>query len=201
MKSARPSRGSHAPGTFWYYNNWDFNALGTIYTTQTGKKIGDAFHSQIARPIGMVDFDPAQDMRYQYEESVSRHPAYKFRISARDLARFGLLFLHDGMWGDERILPPGWVTTSTSVHSLASQSGTKSGYGLMWWVTAEGDHGLPVGSYTASGSGGQRLTVIPSIDTIIVHLMNTNQRGGPRIGTSTYNKLVSTIIAARLPPR
>ncbi len=85
------------------------------------------------------------------------------------------------------------------MYSQTSQSGTKSGYGLMWWVTANGDHGLPVGSYTASGSRDQRLTIIPSIDTVVVHLMDTNQRGGPRIGTSKYNQLVSKIMAARIP--
>jgi len=37
--SSRPPRGSHAPGTFWFYNNWDFNALGTIFEKKTGKKI------------------------------------------------------------------------------------------------------------------------------------------------------------------
>src|SRR3984957_6958889 len=42
MQKSRPSRGSHAPGTFWYYNNWDFNALGTIFEKTTGLKIGQA---------------------------------------------------------------------------------------------------------------------------------------------------------------
>src|SRR5215475_4882267 len=52
----RPDRGSHAPGTFWYYNNWDFNALGTIFEKKTGLKMGDAFYKRIAMPIGMQDF-------------------------------------------------------------------------------------------------------------------------------------------------
>lgn len=59
MKAMRPPRGSHAPGTFWYYNNWDFNALGTIYDQLSSEKnIYTAFDKRIAGPIGMQDYDP-----------------------------------------------------------------------------------------------------------------------------------------------
>ena len=58
MAAKRPPRGSHAPGTFWYYNNWDFNALGTIYEQATHIGIYDALDQQIARPIGMQDYRP-----------------------------------------------------------------------------------------------------------------------------------------------
>lgn len=55
----RPPRGSHLPGTLWYYNNWDFNALGTIYEQATGEAIFTAFENRIARPIGMQDYQPS----------------------------------------------------------------------------------------------------------------------------------------------
>ena len=47
MRAEMPTRGSHAPGTFWYYNNWDFNALGGIFERLTGTKIGAAFTSAL----------------------------------------------------------------------------------------------------------------------------------------------------------
>jgi CubicO group peptidase (beta-lactamase class C family) len=53
MGELRPARGSHPPGTFWYYNNWDFNALGTIYEHATGMSIFAGFARNIATPIGM----------------------------------------------------------------------------------------------------------------------------------------------------
>jgi len=55
-KAKRPRRGSHPPGTFWYYNNWDFNVLGFIYQKLANNNIFQAFEKQIARPIGMEDF-------------------------------------------------------------------------------------------------------------------------------------------------
>ena len=53
---ARPARHSHKAGTFWYYNNWDFNTLGTIYERAARSSIFDAFEREIARPIGMQDY-------------------------------------------------------------------------------------------------------------------------------------------------
>lgn len=86
MAKARPPRSSHAPGTFWYYNNWDFNALGTIYQRATGTGIFDAFNTKIAKPTGMQDYRP-QDGAYVRGDA-SIHPAYPIRMSARDL-QFG----------------------------------------------------------------------------------------------------------------
>ncbi|MGB7985869.1 MAG: serine hydrolase [Terracidiphilus sp.] len=61
MEEKKPPRGSHAPGTFWYYNNWDFNSLGYIYEKATGEKIFDAYYRRIAQPIGMQDFKPSDE--------------------------------------------------------------------------------------------------------------------------------------------
>ena len=103
MVTRRPARGSHPPGTFWFYNNWDFNALGAIYERATGTSVFGGFAWQIARPIGMQDFDPAS-CTYA-GGSASRYPAYLFHASARDLARFGLLFLRMGRWGNKQVIP------------------------------------------------------------------------------------------------
>jgi CubicO group peptidase (beta-lactamase class C family) len=104
MKAKRPKRHSHAPGTFWYYNNWDFNAFGTIFEQETCTKIFEEFDRRIAKPLQMEDFK-VDDCRYLTSDDylsyrgageLSIHPYYLFRMSTRDLARFGLLFLHQG---------------------------------------------------------------------------------------------------------
>jgi CubicO group peptidase (beta-lactamase class C family) len=122
-------------------------------------------------------------------------------MSARDLARFGLLYLREGRWEERQILPASWVRESTRARTVTGRLGTKSGYGYMWWVTAPGgvlpDARLPVGSFTASGSGGQRLTVIPTLDTVVVHLMNTDREGAPRVGTDDWNEFLEMLLAAR----
>ncbi len=136
-----PQRGSHAPGTFWYYNNWDFNALGTIYEQCTQTRIFEEFERCIARPLHMQDYH-VDDMQYLFQE-YSLHPSYSFRISARDLARFGLLYLRQGRWRGQSIVPQQWVQVSTTTHAQT-----------------------PAGP----GFGGQYLLVIPSLDAVVVHL-------------------------------
>ncbi len=108
MKASHPEQHSHAPGTFWYYNNRDFNALGTIFEQETGTKIFQEFDRRFAKPLQMEDFD-VSNCRYltadNYGEFLtSMHRYYLFRVSARDLARFGLLFMREGRWRDRHIV-------------------------------------------------------------------------------------------------
>jgi len=84
MIDSRPERGSHPPGSFFYYNNWDFNALGTIFEQETGRGVFEAFHEEIAEPLGMKDFQ-VEDGMYMYEKEKSLHPAYHFFMTAHDI--------------------------------------------------------------------------------------------------------------------
>jgi CubicO group peptidase (beta-lactamase class C family) len=163
MAKARPPRGSHAPGTFWYYNNWDFNALGTIYEHATGAGIYDALDRQIAKPIGMQDYRPSDGTYFTGPDSI--HRAYPIRMSARDLARFCLLYLHKGAWGDKQVVPAAWVAESTRPYSDA---GRGRGYGYLWW-TGEG-------WFTALGAGGQYGFVKPALDLVVVLRVDRDQR-------------------------
>ena len=173
MVAMRPERGSHAPGTFWYYNNWDFNALGTIFDQETGEpSIYNAFQTRIAAPIGMQDFRP-NELGYSYED-YSTHPYYGFNMSTRDLARFGLLFLQGGQWGTQQVVPNDWVKESTASYS---ERGPGRGYGYMWW-TGTGSGLFPnvtvlSHSYYASGFGGHRVVILPYRSLVIVHRVDT----------------------------
>jgi len=173
MEAARPERGSHAPGTFWYYNNWDFNALGTIYEQETGRKIHQAFEDLIAEPIDMQSYDASDGSYVEGEDSI--HPAYPFQMTARDMARFGLLYLRGGRWNGTQVIPEFWVKESTVSYSGADEAG---GYGYLWWVSVDGQHfedvdGVPFGTYTARGAGGHTIAIVPDLDLVLVHRTNT----------------------------
>ena len=169
MINTRPGRGSHAPGTFFYYNNWDFNVLGTIFERQTGKKIFEAFKEEIADPIGMQDF-LLTDFRYQYEQNKSKHPAYHFRMTARDMARFGLLYQNKGKYGDLQIIPPEWIAESTTPYSINNLNG--DGYGYMWSIIPE-ESGFGNGFYH-TGTGVHLLAVLPEAKLVLVHRVDTD---------------------------
>jgi CubicO group peptidase (beta-lactamase class C family) len=171
MTRNRPLRGSHAPGTYWYYNNWDFNVLGTIFEKKTGLKIGEAFYQRIAKPIGMQDFEPA-DVFY-FGGPASIHPTYHFEITARDMARFGLLYEQRGRWGGNQVVPEAWVEKSSHATEMAKSNGVDiGGYEYLWWIDYEGAHfpevALP-GIYSARGSGAHYIFVIPTLDMVVVH--------------------------------
>lgn len=200
MAAARPKRFSHKPGTFWYYNNWDFNAAGRLYEMKTGRNIHIAFRDEIAQPLCMQDYNLSL-MKYHYEET-TLYPAYPFRMSTRDMALFGQLYIQNGVWKGQNILPEGWVEESTRLYSKTNRTGTSSGYSYMWWVTREdnasqGQAQIPTGSYTANGAGGHRITVLPSMNMVVVNRMDTDLRGGPRLSGEKYDELLRLIIDAQ----
>ena len=194
MIEQKPPRGSHAPGTFWYYNNWDFNALGYIYEHATDTKIFDAFYREIAQPIGMQDFRP-QDGHYITGED-TRFPAYVFEMSARDFARFALLYLQEGRWNDVQVVPQDWVRASTRPYS-DTESG---GYGYLWWTgdAASGqaqEISFPKGSFWAEGHLGQYAVVVPSLDLIIVNRLDENLTKH-KVHKRQMARLVQMVVAA-----
>jgi len=86
--------------------------------------------------------------------------------SARDFARFGYLYLRDGVWGDERLLPAGWVDHARRQHVIDVESNL--GYGSQWWTLPEEPDAL-----VASGYEGQHIIVCPSRDLVVVRLGKT----------------------------
>lgn len=189
MKRKRPERGSHSPGSFWFYNNWDFNALGTIYRQQTGEDIFQSFARRIAVPIGMEDF-AVKDGRY-VREAVSEHPAYPFRLSARDAARFGQLFLNEGAWGNTQVVPAAWVRESTTTYSSATRM--RQGYGYMWWTLPEETWGS--NAFYASGYGGQIIAIVPTKRLVVVQTVDLKQNP-EGVRTSAFLDLLKEITSA-----
>ena len=198
MRRIKERRHSHAPGTHWCYNNWDFNALGTIFERLTGETVHDAFARRIAGPVGMEDVSLSGDAPDGWHESfeISEHRAYPFRMSSRDLARFGQLFLQQGLWGATEVLPAGWAQQCTMPYSHA---GTHGAYGYMWWLEREGVFlpGVvtPKGSYAAMGAGGHYCLVMPALDMVVVHRVDTETKGR---GVSAFGmgRLLRQLLAA-----
>jgi len=199
MKNLKPARHSHGPGTWWCYNNWDFNTLGTIFEKLTGRGIFDEFRDRIAVPLGMQDFrydETRRDGEYvRFDTSI--HPAYPFRMSARDLARFGLLYLRGGLWEGEQVIPEKWVRMSVRPYSHAGERG---GYGYMWWV-AQGDvhfpqMAVPPGTYSARGAGGHYVVVVPNLDLVVVHRADTDVPDR-KVDAFAFGALMEKLLEAR----
>lgn len=90
--------------------------------------------------------------------------------TARDFARLGLLYLSDGRWGGEQLLPPDWsryVSTPAPAQPVKPSIGGDAGYGAQFWLFG-GMEGLPPDAYSAFGAMGQYAVIIPSADLVVV---------------------------------
>ena len=188
-----PARGSHLPGSYWYYNNWDFNTLLSIYEKKTGRNFFEAFKEDIADKIGMEDFR-LTDTHYRFEKDKSVHAAYLFNISCRDLARFGQLYLNEGKWNGIQIIPESWVKKSTSaISNDLGRFAERGSYGYLWWVGTS-----PTGTKMVfgSGSGGHRVIILPEDQMVIVTRVNTFENNS--IGNEEINGIVKVILDAKV---
>ncbi len=158
---AYPEPGSHAPNEEFFYNNWSFNALGGMFEILTELSLGRAFKDWIADPIGMQDFRVEDVLYFEGEEST--YPAYRFWMSARDLARVGLLYMNEGRWEDVQVVPADWLASTFVAHS---DLGDGLAYGYLWWT-------MPDSSYMATGTGGQKLRLYPDKGIVLVNRVDT----------------------------
>ena len=166
-RTRRLGAGENEPGSTWAYNNWDYNALTTIFERRTGLPIGAAFMAGVAIPAGMADFSAA-DVSYVAAPQVSRHRAAMFRMSGRDLALFGRLYLDGGAVDGKRLLPRSWIDRIAAEAVATGMGGLRAGHSYLWWVPSP-DTGLPAGSFWALGLGHQAVIVVPAWHTVIVH--------------------------------
>jgi len=173
-KDKRLGQKPNPPGTVWAYNNWDYNALTTIFQKETGLTIYEAFNKGIAEPLEMQDFNE-KSVYYEYETELSMHPRAGFKMSARDLVKFGQLYLNKGKWNGKQIIPEEWIDRITDDYTTTGEKLLRSGHGYLWWVPVDiksREMGISEGTYIASGFGNQRIVVIPYWDTVIVHQVN-----------------------------
>lgn len=170
---------AYTPGTHWYYSSGTSNLLSGIIRNQFST-VDDYLlfpHVALFDKLGMTNSFMEIDESGNYIGS-----SYGF-ATTRDWAKFGLLYLHDGVWNGERILPEGWVDYTQS--EVSSSHGK---YGAHFWLNKRGVAfpDAPYDTYSANGYQGQKVLIIPSEDLVIV-----------RTGLNSdfdFNSLISTII-------
>jgi CubicO group peptidase (beta-lactamase class C family) len=157
-------------GSTWHYSSGSYALVSRMLKDRVGgpQALSDFAHREVLDPLGMrratIEFDGSGTM-------MGAHAVF---ASARDWARFGLLYLRDGEAGGRRILPAGWVKWSTT------PTGT-SGYGAGFWLNnkntpvpkwgfAWGLKGAPADAFFARGYMGQWIVIVPSADLVVVRL-------------------------------
>jgi CubicO group peptidase (beta-lactamase class C family) len=150
------------PGTRFNYSSGTSNIISSVVARAVGHgaPYEEYLRARLFGPIGMRSAEPEFDPAGTWVAS-----SY-VRATARDFARFGLLYLRDGNWDGDRLLPEGWVDYGRTVQSVDPEDGP---YAAHWWGVA----GDTLGTFRASGYEGQSITVCPTLDLVVVRLGKT----------------------------
>ena len=150
------------PGTFWDYENYD--TLLAVYSMKQALGSEQAYREFPRRAlldrIGMRSTLVSTD---RFGDFVLSSQVY---TNARDLARFGLLYLQDGVWDGERLIPSGWVEFVRTPAPATAETGRE--YGGQFWLVPDGRADVPKDAYTTAGNRGQFVVIVPSRNAVIV---------------------------------
>ncbi|HUQ38562.1 MAG TPA: serine hydrolase [Acidimicrobiales bacterium] len=175
------------PGDRLNYSSGTSNVLSGIVARLLGP--GEPYerflHERLFAPIGMRTATARLDAAGTWIAS-----SYVY-CCARDFARFGYLYLRDGVWEGRRLLPGGWVDHGRTWRSVDDEG---HGYGAHWWVIGD-EHG----SFRASGYEGQSIMVVPGLDLVVVRLGKTDAARYPLL-TDWRRRVVEAFAASALEP-
>lgn len=150
------------PGSYWDYENYD-TLLGVYAMKQAlgGEKAYAEFpRKALLDRIGMRNTLVSTD---RFGDFILSSQVY---TNARDLARFGLLYLQGGLWDGERLISEDWIEfSSTPAPATVGRGGH---YGGQWWLVPEGRTDVPADAYSTNGNRGQYTVVVPSHNIVIV---------------------------------
>ena len=146
------------PGKVFVYNSGATMLLSELIRKTTGKEADDYAREHLFAPLGIKHYWKRTPKGLADTEG-------GLYLAPRDLAKIGYLYLKDGVWDGNRILPEGWVKASTQ-RSTGPKDGSY-GYGYQWWVMPRNGEGT-YDAYAAWGYGGQLLIVVPELELISV---------------------------------
>ncbi len=149
------------PGTYWDYENYD--TLRAVYAMKLA--LGEEAYHEFPRRalfdrIGMRNTLVGMD---RFGDFIFSSQIY---TNARDLARFGLLYLNDGVWNGERLISREWIDFVRTPAPALSDLGNY--YGGQFWLVPDDRTDVPSDAYTTRGNRGQYVTIVPSHDLVIV---------------------------------
>lgn len=160
LKNARP------PGTYNHYVSIDTQVLGMLLKKTTGKTITEYMKETIWDPMGME-----HDAEWIIDSDNMEMALGGLNATLRDYAKFGLLYLKEGNWNGQQIVPKDWIQKSITPDGphlqpgVSDLSNSDQGYGFQWWIPQNGD-----GAFFASGIYNQHIYIQPNRDVVVVKL-------------------------------
>ena len=156
------------PGQSFTYNGGGLITLGEILRHATNMDIVEFARENLFEPLGIdsIKWDVFPNGEVEAGGGLS--------IKPRDMLKFGVMYLNDGIWNGTRIISSDWVEKSSEIYgnnkniNLPIEDSGKNGYGYTWWITEPGEGNLKTRMYRANGWGGQSIMVFPELDMVVV---------------------------------
>lgn len=152
----------HAPGTHFNYSTGDTHILSAVIQALTGMSALQYADLYLFGPLGIARRAWPAD-----PQGVTIGGA-ELALSPRDMAKLGYLYLNNGAWAGEPVVPAAWVRQSAEPHTyfepITEDDCAELGYGYLWWLRPQGPHASAI----AVGFGGQFIYVIPALDLVVV---------------------------------
>jgi len=203
-----------APGEKYAYWDSAMNLFGLVLTRIAGEPLEELFRRRIADPIGMNpkawDWGDFSNDRGVVVNGGSGNSNKHMFISAREMARFGHLYLNRGKWNGSQLIRPEWIAAATATQVPAtlpwghppSNIDGRGVYGFNWWTNglkADGHRhlpGAPEGTFAAWGHNNNLLFVIPEWNIVVVRLGLDEADG--RISGQTWGEFIQRVGAAKM---
>lgn len=153
------------PGKGYTYNSALSNLLSVIIARQSKVSLLEFARNQLFGPLGI------RTQRWDTDQQGYYKGASDLYLTARDMARFGFLYLNAGQWEEKQIVPVEWIWESLRPHS--AKDPFWADYGYQWWIGQDDE--LP--AFFASGYGGQMIHIVPKLDLVVVVTSTINDTG------------------------
>ncbi|MEZ5320014.1 MAG: serine hydrolase [Vicinamibacterales bacterium] len=159
----------HEPGSTWNYSGGATQVLAAILEHVTGRDLAGYATERLFAPLGISATEWLGDL------AGTPSAASGLRLRARDVAKIGSLFLHQGRWNGRQVVPPAWVATALDAHIENPDPGSppfvlRAAYGYQWWINTFQTALGPQDVMAAVGNGGQRIFVVPALDLVVTLL-------------------------------
>ena len=154
------------PGGRWDYSDPAFSHLSLAFRAITGQELSEFMQERVFGPIGIENL--TWDLLGIEDGRIGQHsnPCGSIHVSARELARFGYLMAHQGVWAGRQLVAPWWLELCTRTSQALNTA-----YGLTWWVNTHGTWpGVPHDAFAAMGFNTNLCCVIPSLDLVVVRI-------------------------------
>ncbi|MCB9430356.1 MAG: serine hydrolase [Ardenticatenaceae bacterium] len=162
---------AYEPGTAWNYSTLDSQLISAVFKQATGQALEAYAVDHLFEPLGITDH------AWQADSTGTSIGGGGLSLTPRDMAKLGFLYLHQGEWDGEQIVPSDWVELSLTpqdteaIYVPSGQTELPEWYGYHWW-TWKGDWFYGYRAFVANGFGGQRIYVLPGLNLIIVTTAN-----------------------------